>query len=56
MELTSSESEYQLLEQMNTVTAAKYRDLTQVAANVGKGIIDLNEKCKNPSLASGVIN
>lgn len=45
-ELTSSESEYQLLEQMNKVTAAKYKDLTQVAANVGKGIIELNAKCK----------
>ncbi|KAI9559080.1 hypothetical protein GHT06_015869 [Daphnia sinensis] len=43
-ELTSSESEYQLLEQMNKVTADKYRDLTQVAANVGKGIIELNSK------------
>lgn len=46
LELTSSESEYQLLEQMNKVTAAKYKDLTQVAANVGKGIVELNEKCK----------
>nr|CAG4637510.1 EOG090X0J9J [Ceriodaphnia reticulata]SVE73316.1 EOG090X0J9J [Ceriodaphnia reticulata] len=45
-ELTSSESEYQLLEQMNKVTAAKYKDLTQVATNVGKGIIELNEKFK----------
>ncbi len=44
-ELTSSESEYQLLEQMNKVTAAKYKDLTQVATNVGKGLIELNEKC-----------
>ena len=44
-ELTSSESEYQLLEQMNKVTSAKYKDLTQVATNVGKGIIELNEKC-----------
>lgn len=31
---------------MNKVTADKYRDLTQVAANVGKGIIELNAKCK----------
>ncbi|KAK4010618.1 biogenesis of lysosome-related organelles complex 1 subunit 2 isoform X2 [Daphnia magna] len=46
-ELTSSESEYQLLEQMNKVTADKYRDLTQVAANVGKGIIELNAKFKS---------
>jgi biogenesis of lysosome-related organelles complex 1 subunit 2 len=45
-ELTSSESEYQLLEQMNKATAAKYSDLTQVAANVGKGIMELNAKCK----------
>nr|SVE85888.1 EOG090X0J9J [Daphnia pulicaria] len=46
-ELTSSESEYQLLEQMNKVTAAKYKDLTQVAGNVGKGIIELNAKFKS---------
>nr|SVE74571.1 EOG090X0J9J [Daphnia barbata] len=46
-ELTSSESEYQLLEQMNKVTADKYRDLTQVAANVGRGIVELNAKFKN---------
>ena len=45
VELTSSQSEYQLLEQMNKVTAAKYKDLTQVANSVGKGIIELNEKC-----------
>lgn len=44
-ELTSSESEYLLLEQMNKVTADKYRDLTQVAAIVGKGIVELNSKC-----------
>nr|CAG4649846.1 EOG090X0J9J [Scapholeberis mucronata]SVE94006.1 EOG090X0J9J [Scapholeberis mucronata] len=44
MELTSSQSEYQLLEQMNRVTAAKYKDLAQVATTVGKGIVELNEK------------
>lgn len=56
MELTSSESEYQLLEQMNKVTAAKYKDLTQVAANVGKGIVELNEKCKkNTTLQSFIM-
>ena len=45
-ELTSSESEYQLLEQMNKVTSAKYKDLRLIAAGVGKGMEDLNEKCK----------
>ncbi len=46
-ELTSSESEYQLLEQMNKVTTAKYQDMRLIAANVGKGILELNEKCMN---------
>nr|CAG4642205.1 EOG090X0J9J [Eurycercus lamellatus] len=46
-ELTSSQSEYQLLEQMNRVTAAKYRDLKQIASGVGKSIIELNEKFQN---------
>nr|CAG4649011.1 EOG090X0J9J [Polyphemus pediculus] len=45
-ELTSSESEYQLLEDMNKVTASKYKDLHQIAVNVGKGMIELNEKFK----------
>lgn len=44
-ELTSSESEYQLLEQMNKVTSAKYKDLKQIAISVGKGMEELNEKC-----------
>ena len=44
-ELTSSESEYQLLEQMNKVTTAKYHDMRLIASNVGKGILELNEKC-----------
>ena len=46
-ELTSSESEYQLLEQMNKVTTARYQDMRLIAANVGKGILELNEKCMN---------
>nr|CAG4635200.1 EOG090X0J9J [Alona affinis] len=46
-ELTSSRAEYQLLEQMNRVTAAKYRDLHLLAASAGKGLIELNEKFKN---------
>ena len=44
-ELTSSESEYHLLEQMNKVTTAKYQDMRLIASNVGKGILELNEKC-----------
>nr|CAG4636675.1 EOG090X0J9J [Eubosmina coregoni]SVE70186.1 EOG090X0J9J [Eubosmina coregoni] len=46
-ELTSSESEYQLLEQMNKATTAKYQDMRLIAANVGKGIVELNEKFKS---------
>ena len=45
-ELGSSESEYGLLEEMNKVTAAKYKDLKLIAANVSKGLTELNEKCK----------
>jgi len=44
-EMTSSESEYRLLEEMNKVTTAKYQDLTKIAMNVGKGVVELNEKC-----------
>lgn len=44
-EMSSSESEYRLLEEMNKVTTAKYQDLTKIAANVGKGVVELNEKC-----------
>ena len=44
-EMTTSESEYRLIEEMNKVTTAKYQDLTKIAANVGKGVIELNEKC-----------
>merc|ERR1711928_93478 len=43
-EMTSSESEYRLLEEMNKVTTAKYQDLTKIAMNVGKGVVELNEK------------
>ena len=46
-EMTSSENEYQLLEDMNKVTLAKYQDLTKIATNVGKGIVELNEKCND---------
>lgn len=46
-ELTSSKAEYQLLEQMNRTTTAKYRDLQQIAAAAGKGLTELNEKCTN---------
>ena len=46
-ELGSSESEYGLLEEMNKVTSAKYKDLKLIAANVSKGLTELNEKCKS---------
>ena len=45
-EVTSSESEYRLLEEMNRVTAAKYADLNKIASNVSRGVIELNEKCE----------
>nr|CAG4650640.1 EOG090X0J9J [Sida crystallina] len=43
-ELTASASEYGLLEEMNKVTAAKYRDLKLIAGNVSKGMVELNQK------------
>nr|CAG4642938.1 EOG090X0J9J [Evadne anonyx] len=43
-EMTSSESEYRLIEDMNKATTAKYQDLTKIATNAGKGVIELNEK------------
>nr|CAG4638861.1 EOG090X0J9J [Cyclestheria hislopi] len=46
-ELTSSKEEYQLLQQMNKVTAAKYTDLKLIACNVSKGIVELNDKFKD---------
>lgn len=45
-ELTDSEAEYALLQEMNTVTAAKYQDLRQIATNISKGIVTLNDKCR----------
>ncbi|XP_060518528.1 biogenesis of lysosome-related organelles complex 1 subunit 2 [Cylas formicarius] len=43
-ELTSTLDDYRLLENMNRVTKTKYRDMTQIAANVTKSIAELNEK------------
>lgn len=40
------QDDYRLLETMNRVTITKYSDMKQIAGNVARTMIDLNEKCK----------
>lgn len=40
------QEDYRLLETMNRVTITKYSDMKQIAGNVARTMIDLNEKCK----------
>uniref|UniRef100_A0A2H8TNB8 Biogenesis of lysosome-related organelles complex 1 subunit 2 n=1 Tax=Melanaphis sacchari TaxID=742174 RepID=A0A2H8TNB8_9HEMI len=44
-ELNITEEDYKLLETMNKVTMQKYASYRQIASDVGKQIIELNEKC-----------
>ncbi|XP_059479312.1 biogenesis of lysosome-related organelles complex 1 subunit 2 isoform X1 [Neocloeon triangulifer] len=46
-ELTATQEDYKLLENMNTVTAKKYSDMRQIASNVSKSLFELNEKYKS---------
>jgi len=39
------QEDYKLLETMNKVTMQKYASYRQIASDVGKQIIELNEKC-----------
>lgn len=45
-ELTATQEDYRLLESMNRATITKYSDMKQIAGNVARTIIDLNEKYK----------
>lgn len=45
-ELTSTLDDYRLLENMNRATITKYSDMKQIAGNVSKSMVELNEKCK----------
>ncbi|XP_030760701.1 biogenesis of lysosome-related organelles complex 1 subunit 2 [Sitophilus oryzae] len=44
-ELTSTLDDYKLLENMNKATITKYSDMKHIALNVGKSILELNDKC-----------
>lgn len=44
-ELTSTLDDYKLLENMNRATISKYSDMKNIAANVGKSMVELNQKC-----------
>ncbi|CAB3369625.1 biogenesis of lysosome-related organelles complex 1 subunit 2 isoform X1 [Cloeon dipterum] len=46
-ELTATQEDYKLLENMNHVTVKKYSDMRQIASNVSKSLIELNEKYKS---------
>jgi len=43
-ELSSTQQDYKLLEQMNKMTATKYSDMEQITCNINKGITQLNDK------------
>lgn len=43
-ELGATVEDYQLIEKMNKVTTTKYSDMVQIAANIAKGMSQLNEK------------
>lgn len=45
-ELTATQEEYKLLENMNRATITKYSDMKHIAANISKSMNELNEKCK----------
>ena len=38
--------DYKLLEQMNRTTITKYSEMKQIAVNIHKAMVDLNDKCK----------
>ncbi|KAB0797777.1 hypothetical protein PPYR_08770 [Photinus pyralis] len=43
-ELTATQEEYKLLENMNRATITKYSDMKHIATNIAKSIGELNEK------------
>ncbi|XKL65055.1 hypothetical protein PGB90_005141 [Kerria lacca] len=44
MELNSTQEDYELLAQMNSITATKYNDMKQIAAKITKQVNELNSK------------
>jgi hypothetical protein len=40
------QEDYRLLESMNRATITKYSDMKQIASNVARTMIELNDKCK----------
>jgi hypothetical protein len=44
--LLFQQEDYRLLESMNRATITKYSDMKQIAGNVARTMVDLNEKCK----------
>ncbi|KAF5299377.1 hypothetical protein FQR65_LT09418 [Abscondita terminalis] len=46
-ELTATQEEYRLLENMNRLTITKYSDMKHIATNVAKSMGELNEKYDN---------
>lgn len=44
-ELTATQDDYRLLENMNRATITKYSDMKHIASNIAKTMVDLNEKC-----------
>lgn len=45
-ELTATLEDYRLLENMNKATVLKYTDMKQVAVNISKNMVELNEQCE----------
>lgn len=45
-ELTATLEDYRLLENMNKATVLKYTDMKQVASNISKNMVELNDQCK----------
>lgn len=49
-ELTATQDDYKLLENMNRATIIKYSDMKHIATNVSKTMVELNDKCKKTNL------
>lgn len=43
-ELTATQEDYKLLENMNQATIAKYSDMKQISGNISRTMADLNDK------------
>ncbi|XP_066999481.1 biogenesis of lysosome-related organelles complex 1 subunit 2 [Anabrus simplex] len=46
-ELTTTQEDYRLLEAMNRATITKYSDMKQIAGNVARTMVELNEKYRS---------